>query len=259
MSSAEILAANTSLWARVQNDELPIRVWLLSTVVPTLFRSTVYVVLGRMVAGQPGLEWTYVGAAFLALTTSTISYTSDVPIYDVWFRTYPAVSRAGTPVALQYLARTVVLAARAFVEALVVWVVVGIVMGNGAMVPPVLLRCWILLPALVSCTAFGLTVVAPAIGNSSQDLLHNTAGALLMLTSGALLTPGLAPWLHALGGVLPLQHALDAMRVSLSGGSPWPGVMRELLVAVGWLVISGLAYRIIDHRTRATGRGAMQS
>ncbi|MGO4958177.1 ABC transporter permease [Luteococcus sp. OSA5] len=258
MSSVEIFTANARMWRSVQADELPPQYWMLGVVVPLLFRSLVYVLLGRMIAGQAGLDWTYVGAVFLAITGSTISHTSDVPIYDVWFRTYPAVSRAAAPVVLQYLARTGVLAARAFVEAIVVCVVIGLLVDSPAHVLSVLRHSWTLLPALAACTAFGLAIIAPAIGNDSQDLIHNTAGTLVILTSGALLTPGAAPWLHFLGGVLPLQHALDAMRASLAGRSPWPGVAGELLVATGWLLVAAIAYRIVDHRTRSSGRGAMQ-
>ena len=61
-------------------------------------------------------------------------------------------------------------------------VVVAMVMGSPAMVLPVLQRSWILLPAVVACTAFGLAIIARAIGNQSQDLIHNTAGSLLVLT-----------------------------------------------------------------------------
>lgn len=258
MNSAEILTANTQLWRRVQSDELPPRFWLMGVLVPLLFRSLVYVLLGRMIGGADGLTWTYVGVVFLAVTGSTISHTSDIPIYDVWMRTYPAVSRAYAPVVLQYLSRSVVLMGRALVEAIVVGVAIGLVTSNTSLMLPVLERAWILLPAIVSCTVFGLAIIAPAIGNGSQDLIHNTAGTLLVLTSGALLTPGLAPWLHTLGHVLPLTHAIAAMRASLDGRSPWPGTGRELLVAAGWLLAATLAYWLVDRRTKTTGRGAMQ-
>ncbi|WP_460706676.1 hypothetical protein [Luteococcus sediminum] len=61
-----------------------------------------------------------------------------------------------------------------------------------------------------------------------------------------------------MGGFLPLQHALDAMRASLAGRSPWSGAAGELLVAPAWLTVATIAYRIVDHRTRMSGRGAMQ-
>lgn len=161
MNSAEILTANTQLWRRVQSDELPPRFWLMGVLVPLLFRSLVYVLLGRMIGGADWLTWTYVGVVFLAVTGSTISHTSDIPIYDVWMRTYPAVSRAYAPVVLQYLSRSVVLMGRALVEAIVVGVAIGLVTTNTSLMLPVLERAWILLPAIVSCTVFGLAIIAP--------------------------------------------------------------------------------------------------
>ncbi|MCO6679210.1 ABC transporter permease [Cutibacterium avidum] len=258
MNWVDICVANARLWRRVQADDTPLRYWVIGSVIPLIFRSTVYVLIGRMLSGGAGMAWTFTGIIFLALTGQTISSVSDIPIYDVWFHAYPSVSRASTPVLVQYLARATILIGRALAEAVITCLAVGFATNNSALILPLLQRGWILLPAVLSCTAFGLAIIAPAIGNRSQDLIHNTAGALLVLTSGALLMPGRAPWLHAVGSVLPLQHAIDAMRSSLSGHDPWPSVRAELLVLCGWLAVAAAAYHLVDRRTRATGRGAMQ-
>lgn len=257
-SPASLVAANARLWRLVHLDEMPLKFWVLGSLVPLACRSIVYVLLGQLLAGAAGAHYAFVGVVALAITGQTVQAVSDIPLMDTWMKTYPAVSRGRLPVSVQYLARSGVLMVFASAEALFVCLAVAPLTGQLDLVVPVLARSWMLVPAIVSCTLFGLAVISVSIANDTQNLVQNAAAMVLVITSGAMLTRDTAGWLHTLGGFLPLQHALTALRSSLAGG-PWARELAlETAVALGWAIVTLVAYRVVDARARHSGRGAGQ-
>lgn len=255
MSWREILRANARLgWVMLRADWPPV-VWLVGALLPEVIRMLVFVAIGALAGGPDGARYALVGCVVLSIAGTCVSSVTDIPASDVGLGTYRTIAAAGVPVFAQYVVRALALGATALVIAVCVAMALGIATGQPAMIWPLVMRVWMLLPAVAAATMLGLVVIAPAIGSNWEGITYNVATALLTVVSGAVFAVTV-PVLQLFGDVLPLTHAIRALRASLTG-DPWMGEwMLEFGVAAGWCVIGALIYRAQTLRGRRTGRGA---
>ena len=255
MSWHEILRANARLgWAMLRADWPPL-VWLVGALLPEVVRMLVFVAIGSITGGSEGARYALIGCVVLSVAGTCVSAVTDIPAIDVALGTYRTIAAAGVPVFVQYVARALALAAAALVVSVCVAITLGLVTGQPAMIWPLVSRVWMLLPAVAAATMLGLVVIAPAIGSNWEGITYNAATALVTVVSGAVFAVTV-PTLQAVGDVLPLTHAIRALRESLTG-EPWMGEwMLEFAVATGWCIIGAFVYRAQTARGRRTGRGA---
>jgi ABC-2 type transport system permease protein len=140
------------------------------------------------------------------------------------------------------LARGVV----ALLSAGLVAVVGALVFHIGLTIAGVLLLAPVLTLATLCFTFIGLTI-----GNLSQNEtqvagLNNLATLPMIFASEAFYSLGAAPtWVGTLSRVLPLGHALDAVRAALAGSAS--GIVTPLLFILGYTVLA-LALAVLTFR-----------
>ncbi|MFD5483318.1 ABC transporter permease [Streptomyces hawaiiensis] len=109
--------------------------------------------------------------------------------------------------------------------------------------------------AAASCALFGLTLGALAVRIRDVFVISNAAFTLLILFSGANLPPSAMPgWMSGIGSILPLHHAIAALR-ALFDGAPmaeiWTSLGREAVVAAGYAMLAYGLLRFFEWRSRA--------
>lgn len=253
--SIDVLAANVRLgWFAVRAEWPPV-VWLIGYLLPELMRMLVFVLIGQLVGGEAGLRFALVGCAVLSIATTTISYVTDIPAFAVGLGTYRPIALGGIPPFVQFIARATTLWVVAATISAATTVFLGAVTGQHALIPELLSRLWMLVPAVISTTMLGLVVVAPAIGSSWEGITYNGAVAAVTVLSGAIFTVT-APAPRAVADYLPLTHAIQSLRNNLAG-EPWIGeFLLEFAVAGGWAVVGLVLYSMQGIHGRRTGRGA---
>jgi len=250
----QLLAANVRLGIALHRAEWPWRVWLLARLLPELVRTLVYVLIGLLVGGEPGMRFALVGCFVLIIASTTVGEVTDLPSIDVQTGTYRSVLLGRVSAPGQYAARALPLLALALAAALAYAVTVPFLAHGGDLVWPLIAHAWMLVPAAVGGAMLGLVVIAPAIGSSWEGLTYNAAIALVTVASGAIVTP--PPALAALGQLLPFTHTVAALRRSLAGESSIDQVAWECAVAFGWAVLAWGAYRWQEARGRRRAVGA---
>lgn len=253
--SAAAVAANVSLGFRVFRAQWPVVPLVVGRLIPDVTRALVYALIGFAVGGQAGLEFAIVGSVMLTALTSVLAEATDIPVSDVNFRTYPAVSLSRVAPFVQYVARSVVLWCAGLITCAVSAVTVCAVTGHAELILPLLVRIPMLIPAMIGATVLGLVVIAPAIGSAWEGITYNAAIAILTVCSGAIFSLA-APGFQVVAGLLPLTHSLNAVRASLSG-DPWLAEIGwECAVALLWSAIALGIYVVQDRRGRRRGTGA---
>lgn len=255
--------ANARLGTLEYRARWPVPVYVVGSLAPAVLGLLVYVLIGRLAAGPTGMVFAYIGCVVLAVRGECVSAVSDIPIEDAAQHRYPLVRRGSLPPVIQYTGRAVSHAGSAVLTALVTALVLGAVVGASTGQWPVLGRVLLALPLLAaavpSALMAGLAATAPAIGNSYQNLAHNTASAIVTVCSGAVFPTSVSPVLDAVAAVMPLHHTVLAAR-ALVAGEPvarWAGqVGLELAVGAGWGAFCLVTYAWFDQRGRRTGRGA---
>ncbi|GGR38366.1 MULTISPECIES: ABC transporter permease [Streptomyces] len=109
--------------------------------------------------------------------------------------------------------------------------------------------------AAASCALFGLALGALAVRIRDVFVISNAAFTLLLLFSGANLPAEAMPgWMSAVGSVLPLSHAITALRALFDGASTaeiWTSLGLEAAVALGYAVLAYGLLRFFEWRSRA--------
>jgi len=78
----QLLAANVRLGIALHRAEWPWRVWLLARLLPELVRTLVYVLIGLLVGGEPGMRFALVGCFVLIIASTTVGEVTDLPSID---------------------------------------------------------------------------------------------------------------------------------------------------------------------------------
>ena len=120
----------------------------------------------------------------------------------------------------------------------------------------------LLVPALAvvaaSMYAVALTLSAVVLrGPRWRNVVSNVSSLVVMLLSGATVPVTMWPsWLQAVGQVLPVTHALEAIRLLQEQGvvgAVWPLLGLALLLGLGWFVLAAAAFTLFGKAGRRAG------
>ena len=120
----------------------------------------------------------------------------------------------------------------------------------------------LLVPALAvvaaSMYAVALTLSAVVLrGPRWRNVVSNVSSLVVMLLSGATVPVTMWPsWLQAVGQVLPVTHALEAIRLLQEQGvvgAAWPLLGLALLLGLGWFVLAAAAFTLFGKAGRRAG------
>lgn len=120
----------------------------------------------------------------------------------------------------------------------------------------------LLVPALAvvaaSMYAVALTLSAVVLrGPRWRNVVSSVSSLVVMLLSGATVPVTMWPsWLQAIGQVLPVTHALEAIRLLQEHGvvgAAWPLLGLALLLGLGWFVLAAAAFTLFGKAGRRAG------
>jgi ABC-2 type transport system permease protein len=248
------IALAARIGAREHRAVNPWRVSLTTTWLRALLQCLFFTMLGRVVGGEAGQAYTYVGSVAIIITLFTFGELGDVPMRDRWSATFHRLRLGRLPVPLVYAVRSWPAVAEGLLLVVVSMLVVGVLTGQGEL----MLRLLALLPcyALMVATSAAAGLAVSSIGLFGREgrevIVGNVAMYLVIVASGALIPPGKVAALDVIGTVLPMRHALQAVRGHLAG-QPWVGdLLAELAVGAAWAATAVLVYTVAVRRVRHT-------
>lgn len=211
--------------------------------------------LGYVGGGQAGGDFAFVGAVVLTAAFYSVALATDVPLRDRWDGTYPRLAMGRIPSAATFFLRCTPQIVHAVIAAGVAMVVVGSTTGRFWLVLDLLPILPLIVFAAFSGVAVGLCVVSPALGTRLDVVTYNVAISLIVVCSGAVIPPGQAPLLDAIGQWLPMTHTIAAFRSYLAGSPVMPHIGYELIVGAVWAIAAVCLIAALQKRGRVTGRG----
>jgi ABC-2 type transport system permease protein len=110
----------------------------------------------------------------------------------------------------------------------------------------------------VSALAIGVACSGLFILSRNANPLANFLQTPVYILAGFYFPRSVLPdWLEPVGGILPITHALEALRASMLDGAGWTGLVDELVFATlasGLFLLLGIwSLRRVDHELRRTG------
>lgn len=120
----------------------------------------------------------------------------------------------------------------------------------------------LLVPALavVAASMYAVALALSAVvlrGPRWRNVVSNVSSLVVMLLSGATVPVTMWPsWLQAVGQVLPVTHALEAIRLLQEQGvvgAAWPLLGLALLLGLGWFVLAAAAFTLFGKAGRRAG------
>lgn len=232
----------------------PWRVSLTTTWPRALLQCLFFTMLGRVVGGEAGQAFTFVGSVAIIITLFTFGDLGDVPMRDRWSATFYRLRLGRLPVPLVYTVRSWPAVAEGLLLVAVCMLVVGALTGQGALALQLLALLPLYAVMVVTSAAAGLAVSSIGLfGREGREVIvANVAMYLTIVASGALIPPGKVVLLDVIGTVLPMRHALQAVRDHLAG-LPWEeDLLVELVVGAAWAAVAVLVYTAAVRRIRHT-------
>ncbi|MDX3078366.1 ABC transporter permease [Streptomyces sp. MI02-7b] len=207
-------------------------------VTATLPRMLMQAAFYTLIAGPAAQRYAFIGVVAFVACSQLIVSVGDIPLTEQWYDTFYRL-RTGvlSPVSV-YLCRTLPYVGSAAIATLLVLGLDGLLLGQQDTVVRLLPFTPLYLLAVVTTASFALALAALAIGRANEILVGNVA-SYLMLAGSAVVTPlDSLPWLSHLGDVLPLTHALRAIRAGVDG-RPWGHEAAvEAAIGLGWLTVA---------------------
>lgn len=219
-----------------------------------LLQCLFFTMIGRVVGGEDGQAFTFVGSVAIIMPLFTMALIADTPMRDRWNATFYRIRGASLPVPLIYVIRCWPAVAEAAVAALTCIPIVGLVTGQMSLAVELLTLFPIYLLMAITSAAAGLAAASVALfGRGGNDIIVGNLGMYgLIAASGAIIPPGRVAWLDIIGSVLPMRHGIEAIRHHLAG-EPWlVDVLTEAVVGIGWLLIAIVLYSALTRRVRHT-------
>ncbi|GLZ60904.1 hypothetical protein Misp05_44800 [Micromonospora sp. NBRC 107095] len=216
-----------------------------------------FVLLAGYATGSSGRYYAFLGSVAFAPTMALIARAPDLIGDEVWQGTMHRLRLTRRPIAVIMLARSWIYLVEGVAAALVVLCVVGPSTVGFSRTLSVLVASPIVIVTAFSCLCLGLFIGAAAPRRRLDLLLANGATYLLLLTSGAVIPPSSIPLIDRLGSILPLRHGIAAMRGVVAGALPVDALLREMLVAAGWL--TAMWVMLVMHTRRAASNGNAES
>ncbi len=248
------IALTVRIGGREHRAANPWRISLTTTWPRALFQCLFFTLLGRVVGGDDGAAYMFIGSLAIIVTLFTISELGDVPMRDRWSAAFYRLRLGRLPIPVVYTLRAWPMVVEGALMAAVCLLVVGVITGQGGLVRSLLPVFPFYLVMVATSAATGLATASVGLfgRNGADTLVNNIAIYLIIATSGALIPLGRVPWIEAVGTVLPLRNGLEAIRNRLIG-EPWGGpLLHEVAVGLGWFLVAVLSYAVLTRRVRRT-------
>ncbi|MFJ1868785.1 ABC transporter permease [Streptomyces sp. NPDC088097] len=222
---------------------------LTSIVMRAVFQVGFFTLLGRLVSGESGQGYAFVGAVAFAPVIAVVSRATAVVTSEIPQGTMYRLRLGNVPLLLVMVLRSWVYLAEGLLTALLALFLMG---------PAVLgyhetLAIAAALPVLALTTISGLCLGMFCCGlvltGLDEGLTVNFAGYLILLCGGAVV-PVDAEALRLASHLLPLGAGLPALR-SGTTEELWEAAIHEAGVAVLWLLAAGLLLHFYVRRVRA--------
>ena len=176
---------------------------------------------------------------------------------DAYYGTLPSILAAPSnrmAVVLGYGLGDFVLSA----PAVLVTLVIGVGFGASFDVASPLLAFIALMLVFLSALAIGVACSGLFILSRNANPLANFLQTPIYILTGFYFPRSVLPdWLEPFGAVLPITHALEALRASMLDGAGWTELADELAVTLvasaAFLVLGIWSLRRVDHELRRTG------
>jgi len=232
----------------------PWRISLTTTWPRSLLQCLFFTVLGRVLGGEPGQAYAFIGSIAIVIALFTLGEMCDVPMRDRWSATFYRLRSGRIPVPMLYAVRAWPIVAEAALVGLCCTIVVGLLTGQGELTLQLLTLFPVYLLLVFTSAAAGLAAAAVGLfGRAGADVIIANLGLYLIIAaSGALIPPGRLGWLDTLGAVLPMSHGLRAIRGQLAG-QPWLiELLLEVVIGACWAAAGIVAYSVLVSRVRRT-------
>lgn len=227
---------------------------LLTTTVPrALLQCTFFTLLGRVVGGEGGARFAFIGSIAMTMTLSSIVGICDVPMLEKWSGTFYRLQLGELRPGTTFVLRSLPWISEAAIDAIACIVVVGPVTGLVGVSVAVLPAIPVYLLMAVTSAAAGLAAASFAVGRRTDVLVGNAFSYLVLVAAGVLVPAGRLSWLDTVGSVLPLRNGLVAVRAIVDGGAWGGAVLAEVGVGIGWAVLGWAAYRAQSRRAIRLG------
>lgn len=142
--------------------------------------------------------------------------------------------------------------------AVVVTLLIGLAVGAEFDIAHPLLAVTALAAVFISALAIGVACSGLFILSRNANPLANFLQTPVYILAGFYFPRSVLPdWLEPVGGLLPITHALEALRASMLAGAGWRSQVDELGIAVlasgAFLLLGIWSLRRVDHELRRTG------
>lgn len=238
--------------------EYPPRMLLVASVPRVLLQALFFVLLGGVLSGESGREWTLVGVSASIMTLFTAVAVYEVPELDIRSGTlYRYQLGPVSPIALM-LSRCVPHIVAGVAAAVLTIAVLGPLTGHGDRSLRLLPLFPLYLLMAVTSTMAGLAVSMASAPVDQHIVAANLLSYSILIGSGAVVpVSALGTTGAVLHTVLPIGHGLDAVRAILAE-QPWQrSLLAELVVGAAWLLLAVLVSTLRTRRARTTGIDAV--
>jgi ABC-2 type transport system permease protein len=231
--------------------------WLFGWLVRILAQVVFFALIGRLVGSRSVEHYLVIGNA----VGICVQISMMVVASTAWERsegTLPLLIAAPGSLPAVFVGRSVQWIGDGTACACIALYLVGAGFGVPFPMPSALLLPPLVLLVSVSTYCFGLGIAGLVLrAVSLRNVASNVSYLLLVVLAGAEVPRDYFPtWLRAIGDLLPMTHGLAAVRAVLAGqhGASVAGsAALELLVAIGWLLVAGLVFRLFAEGGRRTG------
>ena len=143
-------------------------------------------------------------------------------------------------------------------SAILTTLLVGLAFGATFDVADPLLALACLVLVYASALAIGVACSGLFILSRNANPLANFLQTPIYILAGFYFPRSVLPdWLEPVGGLLPITHALEALRASMLAGAGWGALWDEIALTIlasgGFLLLGVWSMRRVDHELRRTG------
>ncbi|MFE7277023.1 ABC transporter permease [Streptomyces sp. NPDC057623] len=233
------------------------RSWAIGWLGRMLSQVTFFALIGVMLGSPERTRYLVVGNAVMACVIETMTVVTN-GVRERQEGTFPLLAASPATLGTVLFGRGLYQPVSGAVTALVTLFVLAPAFGvrpRAAQVPALAL---LIVVTALSTYGVGLVLSAVVIGlPGARNVVSNTAYLLMMAICGVQVPVDFwPPWVQAVSEVLPLTHALAAIR-ELMAGHATTDVARSLglalLTGVLWLLLASVAVRLVRERGRRTG------
>ncbi|WP_186315852.1 ABC transporter permease [Catellatospora sichuanensis] len=233
------------------------RTWTFAWLLRMLAQVSMFALLGKMLGSAARTQYLLVGNAVLVMAFAVLAICAST----AWERmagTLPLLIASPTAPFVVFAGRSVQWLLDGVGCSLVSLFLLAPLFGVRLPMPAALLVVPLVVLIAVSVYCFGLVLASIALrAMRLRSLIANTGSLSLMVLAGVQVSVSFWPApVQYLANVLPLTHGLQAVREVLADGrlaDIGRQAALECSVALGWLVLAGLAFRHLAESGRRDG------